>query len=140
MSTGEIFTALQQKTIDGQESGVAWGFGKGFAEVQKYLTETRHAVSGTVMVINAKFMKGLSAADQMAVTQAARDSTLYINGFTRMYDRSVVDKYKAAGVEVTTLDNKKLRPLVKDIWDKYAGEVGGIEVIQSIIKDGEHKY
>lgn len=140
MSTGEIFTALQQKTIDGQESGVAWGYGKGFAEVQKYLTETRHAVSGTVMVINAKYLKSLSPNDQKAIVQAARDSTLYINGFTRMYDRSVVDKYKAAGLKVTTLDSKKLRPLVKDIWNKYAEEVGGIEVVQSIIKDGEHKY
>ena len=140
MSTGEIFTALQQKTIDGQESGVAWGFGKGFAEVQKYLTETRHAVSGTVMVINTKFLNSLSAADQKAVAQAARDATLYINGFTRMYDRSVIDKYKAAGIKVTTLDNKKLRPLVKEVWDKYAEEVGGIEIIKSIIKDGEHKY
>jgi len=140
MSTGEIFTALQQKTIDGQESGVAWSYGKGFAEVQKHLTETRHAVSGTVMVINVKFLHSLSKEDQNVIVQAARDSTLYINGFTRMYDRAVIDKYKAAGVAITKLDTKKLRPMVKDIWQKYAAEVGGLDVIESIIKDGEHKY
>lgn len=140
MSTGEIFSALQQKTIDGQESGVAWGYGKGFSEVQKYLTETRHAISGTVMAVNVKFLSGLSEGDQKAIADAAREATLYINGFARMYDRSVIDKYKAAGLEVTQLDIKTLRPLVKPIWEQYADEVGGMKVIESIIADGEHKY
>src|SRR5690606_30735228 len=46
ISGGEIFSALQQGTVDGQESTVAWGYSQGYAEAQKYLTETRHAVSG----------------------------------------------------------------------------------------------
>ena len=39
ISGGEIFTALQLGTVDGQESTVSWAYGQGFAEVQKFLTE-----------------------------------------------------------------------------------------------------
>lgn len=137
LSGGEIFTALQQGTVDGQESTVAWGYGQGYGEVQKYVTETRHAVSGAGLYISAKFFNGLPADIQAAVVRAANESAEHVNAVTKQYDRDVIERYKELGLQVTQLDAADVRPKVEHIWKEYADMVGGMEVIQSLVADGE---
>lgn len=136
ISGGEIFTALQLGTVDGQESTVSWGFGQGFADVQRYLTETRHAVTGTGLYMNAEYFYGLPEEIQEALLRAADDAAEHVNQFTKEYDQSVVEQYKDAGLEVTVIDVEEMRPLVQHIWEEYAPRVGGMEVIDSLILDG----
>lgn len=137
ISGGEIFTALQLGTVDGQESTVSWGFGQGFADVQRYLTETRHAVTGTGLYINSDFFYGLPDDTQRALLRAAEEAVEHVNEVTKQYDRSVVEQYQKAGLEVTVIDLEEMRPLVADIWEEYAPQVGGIEVIEALVQDGQ---
>lgn len=133
----EVFTALQQQAVDGQESAISWGYDQGYGEVQKYLTLTNHGYTPTCFVINAEYFNSLPEEMRKKLQEAARDAAIYTDGFCEMYDLAVIDKYKAAGLDVTKLDPEKLRPLVKDIWDKTATRIGGMEIIEGLVEDGK---
>ena len=140
ISGGEIFTALQLGTVDGQESTVSWAYGQGFAEVQKFLTETNHAVTGTGLYMNADFYNGLPEKVRDAVDRAATEATNHVNGFCQMYDRTIIDKFKSAGLQVTRVKTAEVQPLVKHIWQEHASSVGGMSVIESLVADGKTTY
>lgn len=137
MDGNEVFTALQQQAVDGQESAVSWGFDQGYGEVQKYLTLTNHGFTPTCFVINADYFNSLPENVQKELEKSAKETANYIDGFCEMYDLAVIDKYKAAGLDVTKLDPEKLRPLVKNIWNDMAGKVGGMDTINSLMSDGK---
>lgn len=140
ISGGEIFTALQTGTVDGQESTVSWAYGQGFAEVQKFLTVTNHAVTGTGLYMNGKYYNALPEDVRKKVDQAALEARNYVNGFNQMYDRTIIEKYKAAGLTVTRIKAEDVRPLVKHVWKEYASSVGGMDVIESLIAESQTKY
>ena len=140
ISGGEIFAALQLGTVDGQESTVSWAYGQGFAEVQKFLTVTNHAVTGTGLYMNLKYYNALPKEMQKTVNRAAKESLNHVNGFNQMYDRTIIEKYKTAGLKVTRIKAEDVRPLVKHVWEKYASSVGGMSVIESLIADSKTKY
>ncbi len=139
MDGNEVFTALQQRAVDGQESAIAWSYDQGYGEVQKYLTITNHGFTPTCFVINAAYFYSLPEDTQKKLTEAAKEAAIYVDGFCEMYDLAVIDKYRAAGLEVTRVSPEELRPRVKDIWAKMAEKIGGMDIINALIKDGESK-
>ncbi len=139
MSGNEIFTALQQKTVDGQESANSWSYDQGYAEVQKYLTITNHGYTATSFLISATYFDSLPKDIQTILVESAKEAAIYIDGFCEMYDLAVIGKYQAAGLEITKLDPVQLRPRVQSIWSSTAGKVGGMDVINGLIQDGQSK-
>lgn len=139
MDGNEVFTALQQQAVDGQESAISWGYDQGYGEVQKYLTITNHGFTPTCFVINAGYFNSLPEDIQKKLVEAAKEAAIYIDGFCEMYDLGVIDKYKAAGLEVTRIDPAQLRPLVKGIWSDMAEKIGGMNVINGLVRDGQSK-
>ena len=68
----ELFTALQQKTVDGQENPVANIFEQNYAEVQKYMTLSNHLYTAGAFVVNNEWLTSLPQDVQDAVENAAR--------------------------------------------------------------------
>lgn len=139
MDGNEVFTALQQQAVDGQESSISWSYDQGYGEVQKYLTITSHGFTPTCFVINAAYFYSLPEDMQKMLTDAAREAAVYVDGFCEMYDLAVIDKYRAAGLQVSRVNPEELRPRVKGIWEKMAEKVGGMDVINGLIRDGESR-
>lgn len=67
----ELFTALQQKVVDGQENPITNVRDMKFNEVQRYLTRTNHLYTFAAMGINAEFYNSLPAEQQAAIDKAA---------------------------------------------------------------------
>ena len=63
-----------------------------------------------------------------------------MNGFCQMYDRTIIDKFKSAGLQVTRVKTAEVQPLVKHIWQEHAPSVGGMGVIESLVADGKTTY
>jgi len=139
MSGNEIFTSLQQGTVDGQDSSIAWAYDQGYHEIQKHLILTNHGFTGTCFIMSAQYFNSLPENIQNALLEAAKEAAAYTDGFCEMYDMAIVDKYISKGLDVTTLDVEKVRPLVQSVWEEFAEDVGGMETIQALIKDGERK-
>ena len=73
MAFSEVFTALQQGTVDGQENPLSVITSAKFDQVQKYLTLTGHVYSPCVFLMNKEAFDKLSAADRTAFLEAAKE-------------------------------------------------------------------
>jgi tripartite ATP-independent transporter DctP family solute receptor len=78
---GEVYTALQQKTVDGQENPIPTIYSRKFYEVQGHLSMTRHMLQNNTMVINKASLAKLTPAQQKilldeAAAVSAKNSTM----------------------------------------------------------------
>lgn len=66
---GEVYTALQQKTVDGQENPIPTIYSRKFYEVQGYLSMTKHMLQNNTIIINKASLAKLSADNQKALIE-----------------------------------------------------------------------
>ena len=90
MAFPEVFTALQQGTVDGQENPLSVIMASKFDQVQKYLTLTGHVYSPGIFLMNKEAFDKLSAADKQAFVDAAKEGV--------KANRARVDEDEAKGV------------------------------------------
>ncbi|MHB1124613.1 MAG: TRAP transporter substrate-binding protein [Ramlibacter sp.] len=90
MAFPEVFTALQQGTVDGQENPLSVIIAAKFDQVQKHLSLTGHVYSPAIWVMNKAAFEKLSAADKKAFLEAAKEGT--------KANRARVDEDDAKGV------------------------------------------
>jgi tripartite ATP-independent transporter DctP family solute receptor len=72
MAFPEVFTALQQGVVDGQENPLSVIMAAKFEQVQKYMTLTAHVYSPAIFLMNKATFDKLSAADKQAFIDAAK--------------------------------------------------------------------
>jgi len=90
MAFPEVFTALQQGTVDGQENPLSVIMSAKFEQVQKHLALTGHVYSPAIFLMNKGAFDKLSAADKQAFIEAAREAV--------KANRARVDEDDAKGV------------------------------------------
>jgi tripartite ATP-independent transporter DctP family solute receptor len=122
----EVYTALEQKAIDGQENPLKSIELSKFYEVQPYLSITRHIYSPLSILIGKKTWDKLSADEQKIIQQAATESQDYQRKVARGEDEKSLEVLKKSMkvVEVEPAELAKIRERVKPVVDKYAKEAG----------------
>jgi tripartite ATP-independent transporter DctP family solute receptor len=126
MAWGEVFTAVQQGTIDGLEIQIAVIYNNGYYEVAKYLSLTNHTYSALgVLMAKRTYHKKLTKEQQDAVRKAARKA---IDTERRMNTKNVeelIDKLKGKGMHVNRVkDPKAFRAKVKPVYEKFRPTIG----------------
>lgn len=102
MSFGEIYTALQQGTIDGVDTSVIYVQDGNFQEVTKYCTLTNHTALQMVTFINQDFFDSLPADLQQVVSDAAAKTTVEQRQIAVEVDESAMQIMKDAGMTIDT--------------------------------------
>jgi tripartite ATP-independent transporter DctP family solute receptor len=97
---GELYTALQQKVVDGQENPVATIYSMKFYEVQKYLSLTGHTYEPALVVANPKWFNGLEPKHQAILREAAMEAAVFQRQKLAELDRERFEVIRKAGVEV----------------------------------------
>ena len=120
MPFSEVFTALQQKTIDGQENPIPTIWLSKFYEVQKYITLTGHVYGPQIMLINKKLWESFPAADQKIIAEAAKETAIYQRGLNRKLNTEFVNNLKKAGNTVTVLTPEQHNAFVGSVASVYA--------------------
>ena len=123
----EVYAALEQKAIDGQENPVATIWGAKLHEVQKYMTLTNHQYNPQSVVISKKFWDTLSADEKKIIGDAVAESTKFQRAQARASVASTVENLKKAGMTVSELapgEQVKLVEKMKPVITKHAGAVG----------------
>ncbi|CAN7618526.1 TRAP transporter substrate-binding protein [Variovorax sp. LjRoot290] len=123
----ELYSALDQKAVDGQENPNTTILASKFAEVQKHLTETRHIYNPQALIISKKTWDGLSAEEKKIVADAAVEATAFQRQASRGAADSALQALKQAGMTVTELpaaELAKLREKVKPVIEKQTAAVG----------------
>ena len=108
MAFGEVFTALQQKTVDGQENPFELIANNKFYEVQDYISATRHIYSPYVIVINKKFYEGLSADDQKLFDSTMKRAVDFQRQEALKAEKKSIDVILASGTKITELSKSEI--------------------------------
>jgi tripartite ATP-independent transporter DctP family solute receptor len=127
MPFSEVFSAMQQKTIDGQENPIPTIYLQKYNEVQKYCTLSGHVWGSLLFIMSKKTWDSLSAEDQKIFQEAANEARDYQRKVNREMNRDLVSKLKAAGMTVTELtpaQQKAFQDAVKPVYDQFADKIG----------------
>lgn len=128
MSFTELFTALQQGTVDGQENPTALIYNNQIYEVQKYMTVSEHVWTSTPFVIAENFYNGLPQDIQAAIAEAAANTIAYQREMITDQNQSLIKNIEDAGTQVTELtpDEKQLFQDVamNSVWKTAAQNYG----------------
>lgn len=123
----EVYAALEQKAVDGQENPVATIYGAKLYEVQKYMTLTNHQYNPQSVVISKKFWDTLSADEKKIIGDAVTESAKFQRQQARASVASTLENLKKAGMTVSELapgEQVKLVEKMKPVITKHAGAVG----------------
>jgi TRAP-type transport system periplasmic protein len=123
----EVYTALEQKTIDGQENPFTVIEANKFQEVQKNLAGTRHIYNPQTMAISKKSWDKLNKDEQKILLDAAAESATYQRKVSRDAQDAALVNLKKGGMEYTDLppaELAKVRAALKPVIDKYSANVG----------------
>lgn len=104
MAFSEVFTSLQNSTIDAQENPLALIRSASFFEVQKYVNRTDHVISWIYLVGGSKKLARLSAEEQKAIREAAEVARGYERGLFLASEASLETELKAKGMTFIEVD------------------------------------
>jgi tripartite ATP-independent transporter DctP family solute receptor len=123
----ELFSAMEQAAVDGQENPTATILASRFYEVQKHLVLSRHMYSTWVLLMSKKTWDELSAQEQKIVQDAAREATLYERKTIRAFGDKALGELKKQGMQVTELppaEQAKMRAKLQPVLAKFSKEFG----------------
>ena len=103
MAFPEVFTALQQGTVDGQENPLSVIMSAKFDQVQKHLSLTGHVYSPAIFVMNKGSFDKLTATDKQAFIDSAKEGTKANRARVDADDATGVTELRAKGM--TVIDN-----------------------------------
>lgn len=138
MSLGEVYTALQQGTIDGLENPLTVLYNGAYQEVCKYLILDHHILDYTCWVCGTDFFNTLTPEQQQILIEAGNEAGAYNNQMLEETTNKALEDLKAAGVEVVDFDRDSFvaacesfyeDPEIKAMWSE-----GLIDQIKEIIK------
>jgi len=120
LAFNELYTALQQHTVDGQENPLELIYAQKFYEQQKYVIKTRHLPQNLIWIMNKAFYDGLPAELQEVVDGAAQAALQAAADYTSSNAESIEKELKSIGVEIIDLTPEELAPFAektKGVWD-----------------------
>lgn len=123
----ELFTALETKTVDGQENPYNTILSSKFYEVQKYLTVTNHVYSPWIVTVSKKYWDGLSKAEQKVLLDAAKKSRDFERQDTRAEANKALADLKGKGMQINELspaEANRMREKLSAINASIAANVG----------------
>jgi tripartite ATP-independent transporter DctP family solute receptor len=134
MTFSELYLALRQNVVDGQENPLPTIDSGKFFEVQKYLVLTGHILTPRLVVINDKFWQGLSATDQKVISDAVAEGIAWNNQEILGREQTLVDKFKKAGMEVIQPDVESFRKPVLETLPKMFEAKWGKGLFEKIVE------
>lgn len=123
----ELFTALETKTVDGQENPYNTILSSKFFEVQKYLSVTNHVYSPWIVTASKKWWDSLSADERNVLVQAAKVSRDFERKDTRAEAEKALTQLKADGMQVNTVsaeEVQRMRGTIEPVNEQIKKEVG----------------
>lgn len=135
----ELFQALRQGVVDGQENPLPTIWANKFYDVQDYIIMTRHQIIAIPIVVNNGAWSQLSAEQQTAVQEAAEQAAGWMSDETIRYEAGLADQLKEAGMTVITeaegLDTAAFRDSVRaSVLSSFDGEIWPEGLADQVLK------
>ena len=126
MTFGEVYGALESKAIDGQDNPVGVIESAKFAEVQKYLSLTRHVYTGMPFLMSKKTWDSMSGAERKIIQEAAGEAKDEERKVSQAREAQAIDSLRRTMQvnELSATEVARLREKVRPVVEKFTREVG----------------
>lgn len=121
---GELYSALQQGVVDGQENPYAIIYSNAFNEVQKYLSKSGHIWGSAVLCVNSDVWRKISDKDKDTIKKLALKWCAAQRKETIKEENEFLEKLKAKGMKVNDVDKGAFQKAVQPVWKSYEGTFG----------------
>lgn len=139
MAFGEVFTALETRTIDGQENPFVTIETSKFNEVQRFLSVTNHAYTPFLVLYSKRLWERLSAQEQALLREAAVEGQKVQRAANRALNAKSLASLKAKGMQVNEIsadEQARIRSRVTSVYEKHKDSIGAeaITLVQNELK------
>ena len=137
----EVYMALAQNVVDGEENPIAVIYHNKFYEVQKHLALTRHVYNNMVHVVSAKSWAKLTAEQQKIFREESKSAGAYMRKAIVAEETDQIAKMEKAGMKVTRPNLAPFRAAMKPAYErigKYAGE-DNVKKFMKYVEDARKK-
>lgn len=125
MPWGEVFTAIQQGTVDGLEIPLPVIYSTGYYETVEYCSLTNHTYSALGVLFSKQKFDDLSSEQQDAVRKAAKKAIQQERKQNRKNARKTIEMLKEKGMKVNRVsDFKPFQEKVTKVYDKFRESIG----------------
>jgi len=135
MSFTEVFTALQQGTVDGQENPLSIIHTNKLDQVQKHISLTGHVFSPCVLVMNKQVYDKLSTADKQVFQEAAKAGIAANRARVDQDEREVVGILRKNGMQVIeNVDKSQFLGALSAVYKEFSKQFGqaNLDAIQNV--------
>lgn len=133
---GEVYTALQQGTVDAEGNTFSLLNDAKHTEVLKYAMDSAHNYSMHILLMNKKKFDSLDPKFQEIILQAGRDALDYQRGITAELEAKAIEAFKAQGISIHTLTDEERAEFIeatRPVWDEFASEIPA--EVMSLVQD-----
>lgn len=135
MNWGEVYTALAQGTIDGQENPAMAILDGKIYEVNQYLSLTEHFYSPAELLMSADLFNSLTLEQQEGVKKAAAEACAYQREQAGEFNQSKLDTLKENGMTITEVDKTSFQEATQSVYDDYQDKYGAqLDEIRAMLK------
>ena len=138
MAFPEVYTGLQQGTIDAQENPITLIYSQRFYEVQKTLTLSEHIYSVNPLILSQKFYDSLPSDLQEVVEIAGKSSVDFSRKESAKDELEALEQMKTEGLHVEELSpegRSELREAMQKATIPYVRSTLGDEIVDSVMKE-----
>lgn len=135
MALSEVFTGLQQGTVDGQDNPIGNVKAFGFDKVQKYITLSNHQWAGIMFLINDKKYSEFSKSVQDLLQSAATETQNWERDEMNKVEGTLLSEMEADGMIVTRLTPEQsaaFKEKMSTVWEKFGGKLGD-DFVKSVV-------
>lgn len=140
MAFGEVYTALQQGTVDGQDNPLPLIASQRFYEVQNYIIRSAHVYSPTPLLMSKTYFDKLPANLQEIVTQAGIESTTFNREQSIADDAPAAKLMKEAGCTILDLPEKgreEFKSVMQGTAIPYVRRIVGDQTVDDLLEHVE---
>lgn len=121
----ELYVALQQGVVDGQENPLTNIASAKLYEVQKYISLSGHKYESTPFLMSKRTWDRMTPADQKVVMDAAAEATQLQRRLNKEVDDKLVADLKSKGVQIDSIDRKAFVDASAPVYTKWTtGPIG----------------
>lgn len=141
MAFTELFTALQQGTVDGQDNGAELTWQTKFNEVQKYFTETKHIYSPYLIIMSLERYNNLTPEQQEIVLKVSAEANEYQRDRAHEYEVAALENIKNSDdieyVGLTDEAREEFKDSTAPIIDLVREKIDNPEILDLLLSEIE---
>ena len=132
MDPAEIYTGLQQGTVDAQENPVMYSYGHAYYDVCDYLILTNHVMSTDVFIFNDDYFNNLPEEAQKVLRESAKEAGNFRTQMVLDKESEIIAEMEAKGMEVINPDISGFQDKVADFAKEFPNLEDLVEQIHEV--------